>query len=94
MRLILGLILVLSACSSPLVRCDKHLQPINAPAEKQPGLGEQLTDALQRTEREFRTLPREQRGAQRLFRQMRVAGLRKVCGSRFSSPDRCGQRGQ
>ena len=64
------------------------------PAEKQPGLGEQLTDALQRTEREFRTLPREQRGAQRLFRQMRVAGLRKVCGSRFSSPDRCGQRGQ
>ncbi len=36
MRLILGLILVLSACSSPLVRCDKHLQPINAPAAKQP----------------------------------------------------------
>jgi len=36
MRLILGLILVLGACSAPLERCDKHLQPINAPAAKQP----------------------------------------------------------
>jgi hypothetical protein len=36
MRLILGLIIALSGCSSPLVRCDKHLQPINAPAAKQP----------------------------------------------------------
>jgi hypothetical protein len=25
----------LSACSSPQVRCDKHLQPINAPVPKE-----------------------------------------------------------
>jgi hypothetical protein len=36
MRLILCLTFALSACSSPLQRCDKHLQPINAPAAKQP----------------------------------------------------------
>jgi hypothetical protein len=36
MRLILLLALALSACSSPQVRCDKHLQPINAPAAKEP----------------------------------------------------------
>jgi hypothetical protein len=35
MRLILLLALALGACSSPQVRCDKHLQPINAPAAKQ-----------------------------------------------------------
>ncbi|HEY2780845.1 MAG TPA: hypothetical protein VGI90_08715 [Steroidobacteraceae bacterium] len=36
MRLILYLSFVLgaSACSTPNVRCDKHLQPINAPAPK------------------------------------------------------------
>lgn len=34
MRLILCLALGLSACSTPIVRCDKHLQPINAPAAK------------------------------------------------------------
>ena len=36
MRLIFLLALVLSACSSPQVRCDKHLRPINAPAAKEP----------------------------------------------------------
>lgn len=36
MRLILLLSLALCACSSPPVRCDKHLQPINGPAAKQP----------------------------------------------------------
>jgi hypothetical protein len=34
MRLIFCLALLLSACSTPAVRCDKHLQPINAPAAK------------------------------------------------------------
>jgi hypothetical protein len=36
MRLVVLLALMLSACSSPQVRCDKHLQPINVPAAKQP----------------------------------------------------------
>lgn len=36
MRLILLLLLALSACASPQVRCDKHLQPINAPTAKEP----------------------------------------------------------
>jgi hypothetical protein len=36
MRLIILLSLALCACSSPQVRCDKHLQPINAPAAKVP----------------------------------------------------------
>lgn len=35
MRLIIVLVFALCACSSPRVRCDKHLQPINAPATKQ-----------------------------------------------------------
>lgn len=35
MRLILCLALALCACSRPLLRCEKHLQPINAPAAKQ-----------------------------------------------------------
>lgn len=35
MRLTLLLILALSACSSPQVRCDKHLKPINEPAVKE-----------------------------------------------------------
>jgi hypothetical protein len=35
MRLTFLLALVLSACASPQVRCDKHLQPINAPAAKE-----------------------------------------------------------
>jgi hypothetical protein len=34
MRLILWLALALSACSTATVRCDKHLQPINAPSAK------------------------------------------------------------
>lgn len=34
MRLIFCLALVLSACSTATVRCDKHLQPINAPSAK------------------------------------------------------------
>jgi hypothetical protein len=34
MRLILFCALALGACSTPIVRCDKHLQPINAPAAK------------------------------------------------------------
>jgi hypothetical protein len=36
MRLILLLAITLCACSSAQVRCDKHLQPINAPGAKQP----------------------------------------------------------
>jgi hypothetical protein len=32
--LFIYLLLLLSGCSSPPVRCDKHLQPINAPAAK------------------------------------------------------------
>lgn len=36
MRLILCLTLALCACSPPLLRCEKHLQPINAPAAKRP----------------------------------------------------------
>jgi hypothetical protein len=34
MRLIICLLLLLCGCSTPLVRCDKHLQPINPPAAK------------------------------------------------------------
>jgi hypothetical protein len=37
MRLIILLSLALCACSSPQLRCDKHLLPINAPAAKDPG---------------------------------------------------------
>ena len=40
MRLIILLSLALCACSSPQVRCDKHLLPINAPAPKDPGAKE------------------------------------------------------
>jgi uncharacterized lipoprotein YmbA len=40
MRLILSLALALCACSSPQVRCDKHLLPINAPAAKELGAKE------------------------------------------------------
>lgn len=36
MRLAILFTLALCACSSPPVRCDKHLLPINAPAAKQP----------------------------------------------------------
>jgi len=36
MRSFVLLVLALSACSSPQVRCDKHLQPINRPAAKEP----------------------------------------------------------
>jgi hypothetical protein len=34
MRVMICLLLVLSACSTPAVRCDKHLEPINASAAK------------------------------------------------------------
>jgi hypothetical protein len=34
MRLFFCLALALSACSTAAVRCDKHLQPINAPAAR------------------------------------------------------------
>lgn len=40
MRLIVLLALALCACSSPQVRCDKHLLPINAPAAKDLGAKE------------------------------------------------------
>jgi hypothetical protein len=33
-RIIVCLMLCLEACTSHIVRCDAHLQPINAPAEK------------------------------------------------------------
>ena len=36
MRLIILLSLGLCACSSPQVRCDKHLLPINVPTAKEP----------------------------------------------------------
>jgi hypothetical protein len=45
MRLILLLTLALSACSSPQVRCDKHLQPINAPAAKEPAAHDRASSA-------------------------------------------------
>jgi hypothetical protein len=34
MRVMFCLLLLLSACSTPAVRCGKHLEPINAPAPK------------------------------------------------------------
>jgi hypothetical protein len=34
MRVMICLLLLLSACSTPAVRCDKHLEAINAPAPK------------------------------------------------------------
>jgi uncharacterized lipoprotein YmbA len=34
MRVMIYLLLLLSACSTPAVRCDKHVEPINAPAPK------------------------------------------------------------
>jgi hypothetical protein len=34
MRVMICLLLLLSACSTPVVRCDKHLEAINAPAPK------------------------------------------------------------
>jgi hypothetical protein len=36
MRLFVLLVLALSACASQQVRCDKHLQPINAQTAKEP----------------------------------------------------------
>jgi hypothetical protein len=36
MRLIILLALALCACSSPQMRCDKHLQPINVLAANPP----------------------------------------------------------
>jgi hypothetical protein len=34
MRVMICLLLMLSACAAPVVRCDKHLEAINAPAAK------------------------------------------------------------
>ena len=34
MRLIVCLIPLLYGCSSPIVRCDAHLQPINSPTPR------------------------------------------------------------
>jgi hypothetical protein len=34
MRVMICLLLMLSACATPAVRCDKHLEAINAPAAK------------------------------------------------------------
>jgi len=34
MRVVICLLLLLCACSTPAVRCDKHLEPINAPDSK------------------------------------------------------------
>jgi hypothetical protein len=34
MRIMLYLMLALGGCSAAKVRCDAHLQPINAPAQK------------------------------------------------------------
>jgi hypothetical protein len=34
MRVMICFLLLLSACSGAAVRCDKHLEPINAPAPK------------------------------------------------------------
>ena len=36
MRLLLCLVLMLSACASHSVRCDKHLQSINQPGVARP----------------------------------------------------------
>lgn len=36
MRLIICIAWLLSGCSNHAVRCDSHLQPINAPAERAP----------------------------------------------------------
>jgi uncharacterized lipoprotein YmbA len=40
-RLILVLALCLSGCSTPVVRCDAHLLPINAPSPASSTAGEQ-----------------------------------------------------
>jgi hypothetical protein len=34
MRVMIFFLLVLSACSTPTVRCGKHLEPINVPTAK------------------------------------------------------------
>jgi hypothetical protein len=38
MRLIACLIALLCGCSTPTIRCDAHLQPINRPAPAASGL--------------------------------------------------------
>jgi hypothetical protein len=37
MRRLILCLLILNGCSSPAVRCDAHLRPINAPAAKASG---------------------------------------------------------
>lgn len=50
MRLIICLIPLLCGCSAPLVRCDSHLQPINAPAASgTPGTASEAADVVQKT---------------------------------------------
>jgi len=49
MRLFICLIPLLAGCSTPSVRCDSHLQPINAPAASgTPGTAPEVVDAAQK----------------------------------------------
>jgi hypothetical protein len=49
MRLFICLISLLCGCSTPPLRCDAHLQPINAPAASgTPGTGLETADAAQK----------------------------------------------
>ncbi len=49
MRLIFCLMALLCGCSTPGVRCDAHLQPINAPAPGRGGDGSAHAPAVRRT---------------------------------------------
>jgi hypothetical protein len=49
MRLFICLISLLCGCSTPPLRCDAHLQPINAPAASgTPGTALETADAAQK----------------------------------------------
>lgn len=50
MRLFICLIPLLCGCSTPPLRCDSHLQPINAPAVSgTPGTASEAGGAAQKT---------------------------------------------
>jgi hypothetical protein len=50
MRLFICLIPMLCGCSTPPLRCDAHLQPINAPAASgTSGTASEAADAAQKT---------------------------------------------
>ena len=50
MRLFICLIPMLCGCSTPPLRCDAHLQPINAPAANgTSGTASEAADAAQKT---------------------------------------------